>query len=286
MKEEKAFPKGVVCTSGEGGSVLRVGKGTVATDTIRYGWDGERSLSMVMEEASRATAFLTVRSGPPERILNVTLAEGAQLSLIVLVSGLSDARLHQTLSIGSGGKCRLLNVTLGGKGVQQDVVATVEGEGGESAVDWIFHVAGEESQKLAVRNVFRARNGGGQITVKGVAEGKARVGCDGMIEITEGGGGTATFLKQDILMLDATAHVDAVPGLQIRTNDVKASHSATVTKVSEEELFYFASRGIKREEARAMYIHGFLKDLLSKIEDAAVREEIEDAMEGRMGHGG
>ncbi len=279
MKEEKTFPKGIVCTSDEWGSVLRLGSGVVATDTVRFGWEEGRSLSIVMEEASRATMFVTVRSGPPERILNVALAEGAQLSLIVLVSGLSDARLHQTLGIGSGGKCHLLNVTLGGKSVQQDVVATVEGEGGESAVDWIFHVAGEESQKLAVRNVFRARNGGGQITVKGVAEGKAHVECDGMIEIGEGGGGTATFLKQDVLMLDAMAKVDAVPGLQIKTNDVKASHSATVTKVSEEELFYFASRGIKQEAARVMYIHGFLKDLLSKIEDAAVREEIESIME-------
>jgi Fe-S cluster assembly protein SufB/Fe-S cluster assembly protein SufD len=99
-----------------------------------------------------------------------------------------------------------------------------------------------------------------------------------MIEIGEKGGGTDTYLTQNILILDRTAKVEAIPALEIKTNDVKASHSATVTKVSEEDLFYMTSRGIAREEARALYVSGFLKDLLGRIAHPQARRIIEEAV--------
>ena len=75
-------------------------------------------------------------------------------------------------------------------------------------------------------------------------------------------------------MLDDTAKVDAIPGLEIKTNDVKASHSATISKVTPEDLFYFASRGIAEKEARRMYVQGFLGDLTKRIEHTALRESV------------
>ena len=65
-----------------------------------------------------------------------------------------------------------------------------------------------------------------------------------MIEIGPEGTGTDACLTQEVLMLDPTAKVDAIPALEIRTNDVKASHSASVSRVTEEDLFYFGSRGL------------------------------------------
>jgi Fe-S cluster assembly scaffold protein SufB len=96
-----------------------------------------------------------------------------------------------------------------------------------------------------------------------VAEGKAYVRCDGLLEIGPGGGGTDAYLTEDVLMLDPTAKIDAVPGLEIKTNDVKASHSATVSRVTPEDLFYFAARGISQAEARRMYVEGFLNSVLN-----------------------
>jgi Fe-S cluster assembly scaffold protein SufB len=107
-----------------------------------------------------------------------------------------------------------------------------------------------------------------------------------MIEISPGGGGTDTYLTEDVLMLDRTAKVDAIPGLEIKTNDVKASHSATVTRVTPEDLFYFSARGIPEHEARAMYIQGFLSDLAQKIGDERSRllvlREVERKYERRQ----
>jgi Fe-S cluster assembly protein SufD len=72
-------------------------------------------------------------------------------------------------------------------------------------------------------------------------------------------------------MLDAIAKIDAVPGLEIRTNDVKASHSATVSRVTVEDLFYFQSRGIDPETARQMYVDGFLGSIVDRIESDEVK---------------
>ena len=143
-----------------------------------------------------------------------------------------------------------------------------------SSVDWISYLHGNEKQFVSVRNIFNAPNGGGEITMKSVAEGKASATLHGMIEITEKGRGTETHLTEDALMLDSTAKIDAIPALEIRTNDVKASHSAAISRVSGEQLFYLQSRGIPEKEARRMFIEGFLAELTAKIPDEGIRGKI------------
>jgi Fe-S cluster assembly scaffold protein SufB len=162
--------------------------------------------------------------------------------------------------------------TLGGSGGTHTLTSNVKGVDAVSTVNWVFSVRNTEKQAVSVRNVFDARNGGGEITLKGIAEGNGKARCDGMIEITENGTGTNTYLTENVLMLDATAHVDAIPGLEIRTNDVKASHSATVSRITAEDLFYLQSRGIDGDTARTMFVDGFLADLLERIAEPAVRE--------------
>jgi Fe-S cluster assembly scaffold protein SufB len=71
-------------------------------------------------------------------------------------------------------------------------------------------------------------------------------------------------------MLDASAKVDAIPALEIKTNDVKASHSASITKISPETLFYLQSRGIEEAAARSMFVEGFLGELLRNLPADAI----------------
>ena len=118
---------------------------------------------------------------------------------------------------------------------------------------------------IFARNRFQAAQGAGQIRMHAVAQDTAQVQCNGMIDIGLQGGGTQAYLTQEVLMLDSTAKVDAVPGLEIKTNDVSASHSATIKKITEEDLFYFEARGMHQTIARRMYIEGFLGDLLTGL---------------------
>jgi Fe-S cluster assembly scaffold protein SufB len=79
-------------------------------------------------------------------------------------------------------------------------------------------------------------------------------------------------------MLDPTAKVDAIPGLEIQTNDVKASHSASIARLSSEELFYFAARGIGDRDARRMYLTGFLGEFAGELPHSPLKDRIHRAL--------
>ncbi len=210
--------------------------------------------------------------------VRVQLEQGARTIVVCLcISAREKIILEQKAEVAAGAHLHWINITVG-DGIEQSLVATCIGDGAVSAIDWVFRAGNKDRQKLSVRNVFASSHGAGEITMKGVAEDSAHVGASGMIEIGLQGGGTHTYLTQNVLMLDPTAKVDAIPGLEIKTNDVKASHSATVSRVTSEDLFYFAARGIAESEARTMYIEGFLGEIVDKIEDSALQEEMKQAL--------
>ncbi len=228
---------------------------------------------IIVGRGACATVFGT--STAEKHTVSVTLEPESALHVIMLADG---AALSCVSDLADGAKIFWHCFTLGSTGFPHALVSTLRGRHAKSDIDWVFSVRGSERQTMSVRNVFEASSGGGEITMKGVAEGSAYAACSGMIEIAEGGRGTDTYLTEDVLMLDPTAKIDAVPGLEIRTNDVKASHSATVSRVTVEDLFYFQSRGIPPAEARAMYTEGFLGELTERIPDEAIRHEVQKAL--------
>lgn len=165
-------------------------------------------------------------------------------------------------------------IVLGGENATHSIHSHVIGSNAVSIIDCIVIGGVNDRIAISVRNTFDAPNGTGEITMRGVAKGNSQMTLNGFIEITEQGVGTNTFLSEKILMLDPTAKVDAVPKLEIRTNDVKASHSASVSKISAEDLFYFASRGIPKTDAQRMLVDGFLNELIERIPDAKARDEV------------
>ncbi len=231
------------------------------------------SIDVYLGQGAEATIFDTSTS--KKHAVSVTLERGSRLTYVSLSTG--SARTLAS-SVGEGARLHWHCTTLGGGGETHSLVSRCEGVKAESTVDWIFSATGNEKQSVSVRNVFDAAEGGGEITLRGIAEGKAFVTCDGMIEITEKGRGTNTYLTEDVLMLDPTAHVDAVPGLEIRTNDVKASHSATVSRVTAENLFYLQSRGIDEKTARRMFTEGFLSALTERIPDTEIQRKVREAI--------
>lgn len=214
-------------------------------------------------------------------VVEIFLEEGARLEYVCGQRADPGVRLwvRQRSSLAASARLSVVNASIGGGELSQDLRSHLLGSHAVSETGWLFFAKGNEKQSLSARNIFDARDGGGEITMRGVAEDRASIGCDGMIEIGPRGSGTDTYLTQEVLMLDPTARVNAVPGLEIKTNDVKASHSATVTRVTEEDLFYFASRGIATREARRMYVQGFLADLASRISDPDERAALVEAVE-------
>jgi Fe-S cluster assembly protein SufD len=81
------------------------------------------------------------------------------------------------------------------------------------------------------------------------------------------------------LLLSPDAEIDCKPELQIYADDVKCSHGATVGELDAEQLFYMVSRGIAREDARALLVRAFLGAALDMVGDETARALLDQVVD-------
>ena len=105
----------------------------------------------------------------------------------------------------------------------------------------------------------------GRVVEKSILRNKAKSLFKGMIRIKENASKSNSFLSGRSILLDKDAKSDAIPGLEIFTNDVKATHSASVAQIDEEQIFYLKSRCLSHEEAERTIVEGFLEPLSRKM---------------------
>jgi Fe-S cluster assembly protein SufD len=118
-------------------------------------------------------------------------------------------------------------------------------------------------------------------TYRGVAGGHGRVAC--ISRVLVGAGTQASDARQSLrsLLLSPGAEADAKPELEIRSDDVAASHGATVGQLDRDALFYLLSRGIDRTTARALLVFAFADEVLDGL-PAAVRAHLEARLFARL----
>ncbi len=90
----------------------------------------------------------------------------------------------------------------------------------------------------------------------------------------------------DALLVDDISRTDTYPYVDVRTDDVEMGHEATVSKVSEDQLFYLQQRGLSEEEAMAMVVRGFVEPIARELPMEYALELnrlIELQMEGSVG---
>ncbi len=132
------------------------------------------------------------------------------------------------------------------------------GEGAQVKVSGKFSASGSERIEVTVVLKHQAKHTRAETTLKGVVNDSAYLKFTGRIIIEENCGDTNSFLTERILLLSDTARAEAIPDLEIKTDDVKCSHAASISSIPKEQLFYLQSRGIKRKTAEALIVEGFL----------------------------
>ncbi len=105
----------------------------------------------------------------------------------------------------------------------------------------------------------------GRIVEKSILKDRSKSIFKGMIRIKENAAKSNSFLSGRSILLNKNAKSDSIPGLEILTNDVKATHSASVAQVDEEQIFYLQSRCLSKAEAERTIVEGFLEPLSRKM---------------------
>lgn len=195
-------------------------------------------------------------------------APNSRMTYVALNHTADGAQIRETRNseIDASASCHIYSYHFGSKKVDSKMQQKTVGQGAEIFTDIVVRGGGRQELNFNCEHLYAAKNGSGDIGMKGIAQEKAMLNFDGIVNIAQTGGGSSGFLNQETLNLSPDTVVKATPGLKIDTNDVKAGHGASVRNLNDEDLYYFGARGISKEEAKRLLITGFLGTEVKKIE--------------------
>jgi Fe-S cluster assembly protein SufB len=130
------------------------------------------------------------------------------------------------------------------------------------------------------------QNWSNTIVSKSVARAGGRTSYRGLVNVQEGAEHSKSNVKCDALLVDTVSRSDTYPYVDVREDDVEMAHEATVSKVSEDQLFYLMSRGMTEDEAMATIVRGFVEPIARELPMEYALELnrlIELQMEGAVG---
>ena len=140
--------------------------------------------------------------------------------------------------VGKGARGDILSVAFAGPGQHQDAGAKM------------VHAAPYTTSTVISKSISK---GGGRTTYRG------------LVQVDEGAVGVKCNVRCDALLLDEHSRSDTYPTMNVKEDDVRIEHEATVSKVGEEQLFYLMSRGLSEQEAVTMIINGFFEPFAKEL---------------------
>lgn len=147
--------------------------------------------------------------------------------------------------------------------------------------------AGEgQFQDTGAKMVHLAPYTSSNIVSKSVARGGGRAAYRGLVQINANAHHSTSNVECDALLVDNISRSDTYPYNDIRNDHVSLGHEATVSQVSEDQLFYLMSRGVAEDEAMAMIVRGFVEPIAKELPMEYALELnrlIELQMEGSVG---
>jgi Fe-S cluster assembly protein SufD len=211
-------------------------------------------------------------------------AEGASVSYLALQQYGRGVK-HFSMQHSNTGRDSTLNgfnVTLGADLSRADVSSHLEGPGARSEMLALWF--GDRNQHFDHHTLqnHEAPSAYSDLLYKGALAGSAKSVFRGLIRVHEGAQLTDAYQTNRNLLLSEEASAVTLPNLEIRADDVRCSHGATVGQVDDAMLFYLMSRGLGREQAERLLVFGFFDEVLERVPAAGVRARIRDSIEEKI----
>lgn len=143
-----------------------------------------------------------------------------------------------------------------------DLEFALENENSSFELYGIIIGRNSDEYKINIVSDHKVRNALSRVHVKSVMFDKSKLEFNGLIKIDPGADLSDAYLKNDNLLIGEDAVVNSSPQLEIKADDVKASHGVTISTISELDLFYLRSRGLTQLEAKELLVQGFINEIL------------------------
>ena len=139
---------------------------------------------------------------------------------------------------------------------------------GDNSVGEFYSVAITNNMQQAdtgTKMIHLGRNTTSTIISKGISAGRADQTYRGLVKIMPKASGARNYTQCDSLLIGDQCGAHTVPYIESRNSSAKVEHEATTAKISEDQLFYCLQRGMNEEEAVALIVNGFCREVMQQL---------------------
>ncbi len=139
---------------------------------------------------------------------------------------------------------------------------------GDNSVGEFYSVAVTNHLQQAdtgTKMIHIGKNTRSTIVSKGISAGRSSNSYRGLVRMTPNAANARNYSQCDSMLIGDQSGANTFPYIQVRNNTAQVEHEASTSKIGEDQLFYFAQRGVSAEAAVSMIINGFCKDVFQQL---------------------
>jgi Fe-S cluster assembly protein SufD len=247
--------------------LIYVGRGSSATCILEYSSKNSNQYSL-------AHSGLVEMIISPDAALNFIEVQNWDVQTLNFT--------HERARVEANGNLKWFHAALGSKLTKNFSTVDLVGKGASAQVTGLYFPTKTQHVDLDTQQNHIAPQTRSDLLYKGALSGKSRSVWQGMVYVAPGAVKSDGYQANRNLILSPDARADSLPGLEIKADDVKCSHGATVGKIDEEQIFYLLSRGIERKEAQQLLVEGFFDPILQKIQIEKLQKSLKKVIQEKM----
>ncbi len=188
---------------------------------------------------------------------------------------------NRVIDLSNDSRATVSSLSLGAAASRSRMNFLLNGRGSLAEGFEIFFTDAKQKYDFETNLIHNSPDSTGSTQARGVLKGESQSIFKGMIKIVNAAKNSRSYLAHHAMLLERTAKSDGIPSLEIDNNEVRATHSASVAQIDEEQLFYLNARGLALDEAKKMVVLGFFEPVLSRVPIEQTREGARFMIEGK-----
>lgn len=174
----------------------------------------------------------------------------------------------EEIAVGAGENLNWLLVFCDEMPRKADLRIRLAGLGSRAELSVLHLGRGSSQTAMNVEIIHEAPATFGRVTAKSALFDRARFNLRGMLKMTKEAKGGDSYLLARALLVSPQSKAELYPYLEIKTDEVRASHGASVGALDRNQLFYLRSRGLSENQAERIILGGFFRDITQSLPPA------------------
>ena len=261
---------------------------------IDFNFDNENTIlidniEITANENSKSTVIIKYTSNQENEsyhngIIKAKAEKNAELNIVLV--NLMNTKSNNFLAIendfGENAKINYTIVDFGGNHSITNYYSNLQGDNCDNQLNTIY--LGKENQVFDLNYIgeLRGKKSNIDIEVQGALKDTSKKYFKGTIDFKKGCKKATGNENEACMLLSDTAKSIALPMLLCSEEEVEGNHSSSAGKIGEKELFYIMSRGFELKEAMKLMVRARFNQILEKIENDELREEILQEIDKRL----